>query len=144
MASAQNLSHTLAALANSAGWSEAERQQRAAEFGSYVERLGKVSPAARKLLSLVAEQAPKEPNHEALMPRLHEACGLDPEEMDRYLHELRDAALIRIDGQYPFEQIAPATEPSGWSPTESLAAFARFRGVDLREALSEIELSFAD
>jgi hypothetical protein len=144
MASMQNISHTLAALASSAGWTEAERRQRAGEFHSYVERLGKVSRGARKLLSLVAEQAPKEPHHEALMPRLHEACGLDPEEMDRYLHELRDAKLIRIDGQYPFEQIAPAAEPSVWSPTEALASFAKFKGVNLREALGEVDLSLAD
>jgi hypothetical protein len=144
MASTQNSLRTLAALASSAGWNETERQQRTTEFCSYVERLGNVSRGARKLLALVAEQAPQEQQHEALMPRLHEGCGLDPEEMDRYLHELRDANLIRIDGQYPFEQIAPAMELSGWSPTESLAAFAKFRGVNLREALGELDFSFSD
>jgi hypothetical protein len=144
MTSTQKVSHSLAALASSVGWSEAERQQRVAEFRSYVERLGKVSRGARKLLSLIAEQAPQESQHEALMPRLHEACGLDPEEMDRYLHELHAIKLVSIDGQYPFEQVAPATELSGWSPTESLASFANFKGVNLREALGEMDFSFAD
>ena len=142
--STQQLPQTLASLARVAGWNEAERQQHAPELRGFFERLTGVSRGARKLLTLIAEQAPTEQEHEALMPRLHEACGLDPEEMDRYLHELQSARLIRIDGQYPFEQIAPTAEASGMVPMELIAKSAKQKNVILRDAIGELELGFLD
>ena len=136
--------HSIRAIARQEGWDAPTTAQRAEEFQGFVARVTNVSRGARKLLTLIAEQAPTEVEHEALMPRLHEACGLDPEEMDRYLHELGDANLIRIDGQYPFEQVAPAAEASGWAPMESLAVLAKQKGVILRDALGEMELGFVD
>src|SRR3954470_9544463 len=135
---------SLAALAKSEAWDDSTHRARLAEFRGFAERLAKVARDAGKWLTLVAEQAPAEVEHEALMPRLHEACGLDPEEMDRCLHELRDADLIRIDGQYPFEQIAAVAEPSGWVPMNSLAKLAKANGVNLREALSEMDWMFVE
>jgi flagellar motor switch protein FliG len=140
----QQLPQALASLSRIAGWSERERQQHAPELRDFFERLARVSRGARKLLTLIAEQAPTEQEHEALMPRLHEACGLDPEEMDRYLHELQSASLIRIDGQYPFEQIAPTAETSGIVPMDLIAKTAKQKNVVLRDAIGELELGFLD
>ncbi len=39
------------------------------------------------------------------MPELHEACGLDVDAMDTLLQALKDANLIAIEGEYPFEEI---------------------------------------
>jgi hypothetical protein len=144
MRSIENKPQALATLARSEGWSEAETQVRLGEFREFTERLAKVSRGARKLLTLVAEQAPTEIEHEALMPRLHESCGLDPEEMDRFLHELSAATLVRIDGQYPFEQIALVVEPSGWTPMDALARLAKAKSVNLRQALGDLDWTFLE
>ena len=39
------------------------------------------------------------------MPELHEACGLDVDAMQSLLQSLKDANLITIEGDYPFEEI---------------------------------------
>ena len=71
-----------------------------------------LSPAARKLLDLIRRQAEhgtlrsKAPGV-ATMPEVHEACGLDPEPMQMLLRELSDAGLLRIEGDYPFEELRP-------------------------------------
>lgn len=138
----QALPHAIDRLASSEQWTAAQRAERAAELPQLIAQLESVSPSARKLLTLIAEQAPAEPQHEALMPRLHEACGLDPEEMDRHLAELRRARVVRVDGQYPFEQIAAAPTASGWDAIGSLVRLARACNVTPREAFAELDFSF--
>ena len=39
------------------------------------------------------------------MPEVHEACGLDVDAMYFVLKVLRDARLIELEGEYPFEEI---------------------------------------
>lgn len=39
------------------------------------------------------------------MPEVHEACGLDVDGMYAVLRILREAGLIELTGQYPFEEI---------------------------------------
>jgi hypothetical protein len=39
------------------------------------------------------------------MPEIHEACGLDVDGMYSVLQVLREARLIKIEGEYPFEEI---------------------------------------
>lgn len=39
------------------------------------------------------------------MPEVHEACGLDVDAMYALLQVLKDANLIMIEGDYPFEEI---------------------------------------
>ena len=71
-----------------------------------------VSAAAQKLLAVIVNQAEhctlrsKAPGV-ATMPEVHEACGLDPEPMQVLLRELSDAGMLRIEGDYPFEELRP-------------------------------------
>jgi len=71
-----------------------------------------LSSPARKLLAVIARQADhgtlrsKAPGV-ATLPEVHEACGLDPEPMQDLLRELSDAGWLRIEGQYPFEELRP-------------------------------------
>lgn len=73
-------------------------------------RVEGLPPTAKKLLSVIVSQA----NHGALrskppgiatLPEVHEACGLDVDGMYANLGVLRDAGLIELTGQYPFEEI---------------------------------------
>ncbi len=67
-------------------------------------------PAARQLLALIESQIAhgtlrsKSPGI-ASLPELHEACGLDVDAMYAHLQLLKDANLISIEGEYPFEEI---------------------------------------
>ncbi len=71
-----------------------------------------LSTPAQKLLAVIARQADhgtlrsKAPGV-ATLPEVHEACGLDPEPMQDLLRELSDAGWVRIEGQYPFEELRP-------------------------------------
>jgi hypothetical protein len=64
------------------------------------------------LLAVIARQADhgtlrsKSPGV-ATLPEVHEACGLDPEPMQVLLGELADAGWLRIEGEYPFEELRP-------------------------------------
>lgn len=140
----QQTANTFEALAAAEKWSESERPQRLAALREYVARLGQVSPSARKLLSLVAEQSAQEMEHEAFMPRLHEACGLGVDELYGHLRELVDAELARIDGQYPFEKVELLAEADGWCATAALARLADKKNISMREALGELDLSWCD
>ncbi len=44
------------------------------------------------------------------MPEVHEACGLDVDAMYSVLTVLREARLIDLEGEYPFEEIRLAGE----------------------------------
>jgi len=41
----------------------------------------------------------------ATMPEVHEACGLDPDEMAPLVRVLADSGFIRVEGEYPFEKL---------------------------------------
>ena len=41
----------------------------------------------------------------ATMPEVHEACGLDVDAMYSVIEMLRDARLIKLEGEYPYEEI---------------------------------------
>ena len=70
---------------------------------------------ARKLLSVIAQQAShgtlrsKGPGI-ATMPEVHEACGLDVDQMYAVLQVLRESRLISVEGEYPFEEISLTDE----------------------------------
>ena len=76
----------------------------------FKERLRRLPVEGRKLLCVIVRQAyhgslrSKEPGI-ATMPEVHEACGLDVDGMYADLGVLRDAGLIQLTGQYPFEEI---------------------------------------
>ncbi len=66
--------------------------------------------SARRLLGVIARQVDhgslrsKRPGV-ATMPEVHEACGLDVDEMYSVLQVLRDSGLVQVEGEYPFEEI---------------------------------------
>ncbi len=65
---------------------------------------------ARKLLAVVIRQAYAgtllgKPRGVATMPEVHEACGLDPDELFPLMQEIIDAGFIAVEGDYPFEQL---------------------------------------
>ena len=80
-------------------------------------RLRPLPVSARKLLCVIARQAyhgalRSKPVGIATMPEVHEACGLDVDAMYSVLRILREAKLIDVLGEYPFEEIR-LTESSG-------------------------------
>jgi len=65
---------------------------------------------ARKLLGVIARQAHQGTLRSkaagvATMPEVHEACGLDPDQMGPLLATLLGAGFIEVAGDYPFEEI---------------------------------------
>jgi hypothetical protein len=75
-----------------------------------IDRLHGLPVEGRKLLCVILRQAShgslrsKEPGM-ATMPEVHEACGLDVDGMYAALGILRDAGMIQLTGDYPFEEI---------------------------------------
>jgi len=67
---------------------------------------------ALKLLEVIQQQAAhgtllsKRPGI-ATMPEVHEACGLDPDPLHEMLGVLERAGKIKIEGEYPFEELRP-------------------------------------
>lgn len=49
------------------------------------------------------------------MPEVHEACGLDVDELYGVLHILKDAQFVTVLDSYPFEEM----KLTGESPAES-------------------------
>jgi hypothetical protein len=52
------------------------------------------------------------------MPEIHEACGLDVDELQGVLAVLKDTHFISLEGSYPFEEVQLEGErvcdPSIW------------------------------
>ena len=75
-----------------------------------VERLQLLPVPARRLLCVLVRQAyqgtlrSKEPGR-ATMPEIHEACGLDVDELQGVLTVLEDAHFVKLQGAYPFEEV---------------------------------------
>lgn len=100
--------------------------------------------SARKLLCVIARQAyhgalrSKDPGV-ATMPEIHEACGLDVDGMYAELRVLREAGLIEVAGQYPFEEIRLKGEDVVAIVTRSEA-----RKVALEEALVDLRFDLLE
>lgn len=67
---------------------------------------------AIKLLEVIRQQAAhgtlrSKAAGVATMPEVHEACGLDPDPLHEMLTLLERAGKIRIEGEYPFEELHP-------------------------------------
>ena len=88
------------------------------------ERLEMVSPSARKLFSVIVQQAhhgpirPK-PDGTATPPEILEACGLDVEEFYALLNTLQEAGLIWVSNTYPFEEIQIVAFDTFTAPPDS-------------------------
>jgi hypothetical protein len=80
------------------------------QFANFATKLESVSPTARKLLVHAAELAyfgrgQDRGKDVAYLPELHESCGLGVEEMYQFLDELKQAKLVTVEGEYPFEDV---------------------------------------
>ena len=80
------------------------------DLSVFAGQLRPVPVAARKLLCVIARQAyhgvlRTKDHGVATMPEVHEACGLDVDAMYEALQILRNSQLIRLEGEYPFEEI---------------------------------------
>jgi len=84
----------------------------------FMQRLGRLPVPARRLLCVIVRQAyhgtlqSKLPGH-ATMPEIHEACGLDVDEMQSLLTALMDSHFVSVEGSYPFEELELEGEPVG-------------------------------
>ena len=72
------------------------------------DRLQTVSAQAAKLYARMVEMSRSgrgqaRSRDAAYLPELYEACGVTVEEMYAYIEELKTAALIEVEGEYPFE-----------------------------------------
>src|SRR5438105_7231439 len=89
-----------------------------AAWQQFVQRLGLLPVPARRLLCVIVRQAyhgtlrSKAPGR-ATMPEIHEACGLDVDELQGLLTILKDSHFISLEGSYPFEEVQLEGEPSG-------------------------------
>jgi hypothetical protein len=83
-----------------------------------VERLRLLPVQARRLLCVIVRQAyhgtlrSKAPGR-ATMPEIHEACGLDVDDLHRLLILLEDAHFVTLEGPYPFEELQLEDDPVG-------------------------------
>src|SRR5262245_11146793 len=91
----------------------------------FVERLQLLPVRVRRLLCVIVRQAyrgalrSKTPGR-ATMPEIHEACGLDVDELQSLLTVLIDAQFVFLEGSYPFEELALEGEPDGASIWETV------------------------
>jgi hypothetical protein len=82
------------------------------------QRLGLLPVQARRLLCVIVRQAyrgalrSKGPGR-ATMPEIHEACGLDVDELQGLLTVLTDSHFVLLEGSYPFEEVRLEGEPVG-------------------------------
>jgi hypothetical protein len=84
----------------------------------FVQRLAPLPVQARRLLCVIVCQAHRGPLRSkapgrATMPEIHEACGLDVDELQGLLTFLRDAHFISLEGSYPFEELHLGGEADG-------------------------------
>jgi hypothetical protein len=86
------------------------RELTAAAGQQLLERLRPLPVPARRFLCVIVRQTyqgtlrSKAPGR-ATMPEIHEACGLDVDELQGLLTLLRDARFIALEGSYPFEEV---------------------------------------
>src|SRR5262249_47496280 len=70
--------------------------------------LQRVSTQAAKLYARMVEMSRSgrgqaRSKNAAYLPELYESCGVTVEEMYAYIDELKNAQLIEVEGEYPFE-----------------------------------------
>ena len=102
--------------------------------------LERVPLPARKLLCVIARQIyhgalrSKNPGC-ATMPEIHEACGLDVDQMYSVLPVLRNARLIEVDGDYPFEEIRLTGDAAAM---EAIHQRCEAAGIPLEDVVAEL------
>jgi hypothetical protein len=98
---------------------------------------------ARKLLAHVADlamrsHAPARKPNAAYLPELHETCGLDVDAMYHLLNELKEAAFVQLEGEYPFQDVLLAADvKTGWLLIADLYQFCALEKISLRGFIVE-------
>lgn len=133
---------TLARFARVCGF--ADDSQHINAVTEYMARLRRLPPYSRKLLAHLAELAYR-PHADgrkfgaAYLPEASETCGLGVDEMYRILQELENAEFIRVEGEYPFQDVLITDEASaGWPIMRDLSAFCSAQQVPLREVVVDL------
>ena len=106
--------------------------------------LRSLSPAARKLLAHIADLATRSHRasrreNAAYMPELHETCGLDPDAMYGLLKELESAGSVRVEGQYPFQDVVPTAGGGDWPLIVNLARYCAAEGLPLKDVIVDLK-----
>jgi len=70
------------------------------------------------------------------MPEIHEACGLDVDGMYSVLKVLREARLIALEGEYPFEEIRLAGEGIAM---ESILQRCQVAGIAVEDVVADLK-----
>ena len=120
---------------------DADKQAAVAAFESTLRTL---SPAARKLLAHIADLATRSHGasrreNAAYMPELHETCGLDPDAMYGLLKELESAGSVRIEGQYPFQDVVPTAGGGDWPLIIDLARYCAAEKLALKDVIVNLK-----
>ena len=117
---------------------------RALAASAFFERLRELPEFSRKLLANIAELAYR-PHGDgrklgaAYLPELHESCGLGVDEMYALLRELEGSGFIRMEGEYPFQDVLPAGAlPSSWEIEGDLVKFCAAEKLSLRDLMVEL------
>ena len=120
---------------------DADKQAAVLAFESTLRAL---SPPARKLLAHIADLATRSHSasrreNAAYMPELHETCGLDPDAMYNLLEELQSAGSVRIEGQYPFQDVVPTAGGGDWPLFVDLARYCAAEGLLLKDVIVDLK-----
>ena len=113
-------------------------------FLKFVARLRGQPAAARKLLEHLTDLACRE-HHDgrkpgvAYLPELHETCGLGVDEMYELLKQLEQGEFVRVEGEYPFQDVAPTEVSPGWEVMRDLWRFCEAEKISLRDLVVDLK-----
>lgn len=141
-ASGANPSQPIGKFARVCGFPDDPQRRRA--VAEYMARLQRLPEFSRKLLAHLAELAYR-PHGDArkfgaaYLPEVSETSGLGVDEMYAMLQQLERDELIRMEGEYPFQDVLIADEPvASWSIMRDLAQFAAAEHVALRDIIVDL------
>lgn len=106
-------------------------------------RARSISERARKLLVQIVELAyhgrgqQRKPDV-AYLPELYESCGLGVEAMYPLLDELKNAGLIEVEDQYPFEDVRIPLTKSGVNVLAEISRFCESEKIPLRDVIVDL------
>ena len=116
-------------------------------FGKFAGRLHALPEGARKLLAHITDLAYRE-HHDgrkpgvAYLPELHETCGIGVDEMYGLLKQLEQAGFVRVEGEYPFQDVALQDVPCGateWPLMQDLWRFCKTEPISLRDVVVDLK-----
>lgn len=119
-------------------------------FSKFAGRLRLLPESARKLLVHITELAFRE-HHDgrkpgaAYLPELHETCGVGVDEMYELLKQLEQSGFVRIEGEYPFQDVAlqhVGVARTEWPLMQDLWRFCKLEQISLRDVLVDLKFDF--